>query len=136
MSKYHSLPIRVFLEDTDAGGIVYHANYLRYAERGRSEALRELGGCQRELKEQGIITVVRSCHINFLAPARLNDVLEVRTHFKKPGRAKFEATQVIIRDDKILATLDVVLACINPEGRPIRLDTSFVNKLWTHFGGI
>lgn len=135
MTKYHSFPVRVYIEDTDAGGIVYHSNYLKFAERGRTEALRDLGGSLSTLQDQGIIIVVRSCVVNFLAPARLNDVLEVRTHFKKPGRVKFEASQVIIREDRVITTLEVVLACINPLGKPLRLDTSFVNELWTHFGG-
>lgn len=136
MNKFHSFPIRVYLEDTDAGGIVYHSNYLKYAERGRTEALRALGGSLSVLQNKGITLVVRSCLLNFLAPARLNDVLEIRTHFKKPGRAKFEVSQVIVREDKIITTFEVVLACISPLGKPLRLDASFANELWTHFGGI
>lgn len=135
MINYHSFPIRVYIEDTDAGGIVYHSNYLKFAERGRTEAYRTLGGSLAELQKKGIFTVVRSCDVNFLAPARLNDVLEVRTHFKKPGRVKFYASQAIVREDRIIATLEVVLACINSEGKPLRLDAGFADKLWTQFGG-
>lgn len=134
MNKFHSFSVRIYMEDTDAGGIVYHSNYLKFAERSRTEALRFIGGSLSALQDQGMILVVRSVLLNCLAPARLNDVLEVRTHFKKPGRAKLEASQVIIREDQIIATLEVVLACINPFGRPVKLDANFANTLWTYFG--
>ncbi|MBP9692195.1 MAG: YbgC/FadM family acyl-CoA thioesterase [Alphaproteobacteria bacterium] len=136
MTNYHSTSFRVYMEDTDAGGIVYHSNYLKFAERGRTESLRTLGGDLASLQEQGMLLVVRSCLLNCLAPARLNDILEVRTHFKKPGRVRFELSQSILCEDKIIATLEVVLACINPMGKPTRLDANFANKLWIHFGGI
>lgn len=134
MSTYHSLPIRIYTEDTDCYGIVYHSNYLNYAERGRTEALRSIGGDLTSLKDKGMLLVVRSCLLNCLAPSRLNDVLEVRTHFKKPGRATLEVIQTIVCEDRIIATLEVVLACINPSGKPIRIDAVFANTLWTHFG--
>ncbi|MBY0500846.1 MAG: YbgC/FadM family acyl-CoA thioesterase [Alphaproteobacteria bacterium] len=136
MSKYHSVSFRVYMEDTDAGGIMYHSNYLKFGERGRTDSLRALGGSLSTLQEKGMLLVVRSCLLNCLAPAHLNDVLEVRTHYKKPGRAKLEVSQAILREDQIIATLEVVLACINPIGKPIRLDVTFANNLWTHFGGI
>lgn len=136
MNNYHSLTIRIYTEDTDCYGLVYHSNYLNFAERGRTEALRSIGGDLASLKEQGMRLVIRSCLLNCLAPARLNDVLEVRTHFKKPGRAKLEVTQAIVCEDRIIATLEVVLACISPSGKPIRIDAVFANTLWTHFGEI
>lgn len=136
MSKYHSVPFRVYMEDTDAGGIMYHSNYLKFAERGRTDSLRALGGSLSTLQAHGMLLVVRSCLLNCLAPAHLNDVLEVRTHYKKPGRAKLEVSQAILREDQIIATLEVVLACINTIGKPIRLDATFANNLWIHFGGI
>lgn len=135
MHKYHTFPIRIYMEDTDAGGIVYHANYLKFAERARTEALRSVGGSLSVLQDQGMILVVRSCFLNCLAPARLNDVLEVRTHFKKPGRAKLEVNQALMRDTQPIATLEVILACISPVGKPTRLDALFAKTLWTHFGG-
>jgi acyl-CoA thioester hydrolase len=134
MNKYHALSVRIYTEDTDCYGIVYHANYLNFAERGRTEALRSIGGNLASLQEKGMLLVIRSCLLNCLAPARLNDVLEVRTHFKKPGRAKLEVSQTIVREDQIIATLDLVLACINPLGKPIKLDAIFAHTLWTHFG--
>lgn len=133
--NFHTFPIRIYLEDTDAGGIVYYANYLKFAERARTELLRDIGIDHAELiNEHGIMFVVRSCLLNCLASARLNDVLEVRTHLKKPGRAKFEISQIIVREEQLVATLEVVLACINSHGKPLRLDARFADKLWTHFG--
>jgi acyl-CoA thioester hydrolase len=136
MNTYHTFPIRIYTEDTDCYSIVYYANYLKFAERGRTEALRDIGGDLITLQNNGMRLVVRSCLLNCLASARLNDVLEVRTHFKKPGRARLEVSQTIVCEDRIIATLEVLLASINPLGKPIRIDTVFANKLWTHFGEI
>ena len=123
MSKEFSFPIRVYFEDTDAGGVVYHANYLKFAERGRTEALYTLGFNHRELKEkQDMLFIVRSCFLNCLAPAYLDDVLEVKTYFKDLGRVKIGVRQSIVRGDTLIATLEVVLACINAKGRPVRID--------------
>ncbi len=121
---------RVYYEDTDAGGIVYYANYLKFAERGRTELLRYMGFSHTKMMEdQGVNFVVRSCLLNCLAPARLDDVLEVRTRFKKPGFAKLEVVQEIVREGQVLATLDVVLACINSVGKPVKLNETFRQTL-------
>ena len=137
MSNVHRFSLRVYLEDTDGIGIVYYANYLKFAERARTEFLRYFDISHAEMiKEQGVMFVVRTCTLNCLASARLDDVLEVRTHLKKPGRAKLEVSQAILREEKLIATLEVTLACINPMGKPVRLDTDFVNKMWTHVGEI
>lgn len=133
-SNYHTLPVRIYTEDTDCYGIVYYANYLKFAERGRTEALRAIGGNLTNLQNNGMRLVVRSCLLNCLATSCLNDVLEVRTHFKKPGRARLEVSQTIVCEDRIIATLEVLLASINTLGRPMRIDTEFANTLWTHFG--
>src|ERR1700722_2178782 len=110
---HHSFPVRVYFEDTDTGGIVYYANYLKFAERARTELLRHIGVSHAAMiKEQEIMFVVRSCLLNCLAPARLDDVLEVRTYFKKLGYAKLEVSQAIVCEARLIATLDVVLACI------------------------
>ena len=123
MTKLPTHSFRVYFEDTDAGGIVYYANYLKFAERGRTELLRYLGfSHSKMIKDQEVMFVVRSCLLNCLAPACLDDVLEVRTHFKKPGHAKLELIQEIVREDQILATLEVVLACINSVGKPVKID--------------
>ena len=121
----HTFPIRVYFEDTDAGKIVYYANYLKFAERARTEFLRDLGFTHSKMmQEQGMMFVVRSCLLNCLAPAYLDDVLEVRTHIsKKLGYAKLELSQVVLRETQLIATLEVVLACINSKGKPVKLDS-------------
>ncbi len=124
-STPHSFPIRIYFEDTDAGKIVYYANYLKFAERARTEFLRSLGFTHTQMiKEQQVMFVVRSCLLNCLAPAYLDDVLEVRTHvLGKLGIAKLTLSQVILRGSQLIATLEVVLACINSKGKPVKLDS-------------
>lgn len=117
-------PVRVFYEDTDAGGIVYHANYLRFAERARTETLRCLGIEQSRLRdEHGVAFIVRRCTIDYRAPARLDDALEVRTRMTGWRGAAIEAEQSVHRqgDDDPLVALDLVIACVNGRGRPVRV---------------
>lgn len=133
MTSFHQFPVRVYFEDTDAGGIVYYANYLKFAERGRTEFLRHIGvNHSKMIEEQGIMFVVRSCLLNCLASARLDDVLEVRTYLKRLGHAKLELSQSILRGDHLIATLEVVLACINSSGKPIKIEDSLRKLLITH----
>lgn len=122
MNNSHFFSLRVYYEDTDVGGIVYYANYLKFAERARTEALRGLGIDQSDLlQNQGLKFVVRDCFLNCFAPARLDDILDVKTDFKKIGHAKIAIQQVISRGDQVIASLDVTLACLNSEGRPVKL---------------
>ena len=123
----HVFPIRVYYEDTDAAGIVYYANYLKFAERARTEMLRERGFDHRELDaKDGVAFAVRSCNADYLLPARLDDALEVRTRVTHIGGASLEADQDIARDDAILTRLKVRLACINRAGRPARIPAAIL----------
>lgn len=118
----HRYPVRVFYEDTDAGGIVYHANYLRFMERARTEMLRLMGWHHTGLLEdQGVSFAVRRCEIDFVAPAKLDDTLEVETRIIDIGGASFAVDQTIRRDGKELARADLKLATLNRAGRPARL---------------
>ena len=109
----HVLPIRVYYEDTDAVGIVYYANYLKYAERGRTEMLRLVGFRQSDLaKTHGVAFTVRDCKLDFRRPARLDDLIEVRSRLTGLGGATAEAEQVIARDGVALVRLDVRIACV------------------------
>lgn len=118
----HRYPVRVFYEDTDAGGIVYHANYLRFMERGRTEMLRLLGWTHTELlHDQGVSFAVRRTEIDFVAPARLDDTLEVETRIVDIGGASFTVGQTIRRDGRELARAELKLATVNGAGRPARL---------------
>ena len=133
MNKVHRFPLRIYFEDTDSGGIVYHANYLKFAERARTELLRHIGVTHTEMrKEKGMMFVVRSCLLNCLAPAHLDDVLEVRTYLKKLGHVKLDLSQVIVREDQSIATVDVVLACINSLGKPVKMDDHLRHLIITY----
>ncbi|MCU4161007.1 tol-pal system-associated acyl-CoA thioesterase [Acidiphilium sp. AL] len=119
----HRFGLRIYFEDTDAGGIVYHANYLRYAERGRSEALRALGVPHAEMiRTHGRMFVVHRAEIDYERPARLDDRLIVATHVKGIAAARVTLEQVIWREAAALARVHLVLACIDAAtGRPARL---------------
>ncbi|MEM7225043.1 MAG: tol-pal system-associated acyl-CoA thioesterase [Pseudomonadota bacterium] len=118
----HVLPVRVYYEDTDAAGIVYYANYLKYAERARTEMLRLMGVQQNALaRDHGLAFAVRNCAIDYQRPAKLDDLLEVRSRLSALGGATAVAEQVISRDGAALVTLEVRLACIAQNGRPARI---------------
>jgi acyl-CoA thioester hydrolase len=118
----HQLEVRVYYEDTDAGGIVYHASYLRFAERGRTEFLRSLGLEHGELKRRTSgVFAVRRCAVSFDRPAQLDDLLVVRTSVRRAGGARLVLDQKIARGTETLTRLEVELAFIGPELRPMRL---------------
>lgn len=118
----HIFPVRVYYEDTDAAGIVYYANYLKFAERARSELLRTRGLGNRTLQEgEGIAFAVRRLAIEYLAPAYLDDLLEVRSRITSVRGASIEAEQDVLRDGRDLARLTLTLACVARNGRPARL---------------
>ncbi|MCZ6447377.1 MAG: tol-pal system-associated acyl-CoA thioesterase [Alphaproteobacteria bacterium] len=114
--------LRVFYEDTDAGGVVYYANYLKFAERARSELLRAFGVSQKALAEAGgPIFTVRRVEADFLRPAYLDDELEVRTTVLEHGGARVAMGQVIGRDQEDLVRMRVEIACVNAKGRATRI---------------
>ncbi|HYM02512.1 MAG TPA: tol-pal system-associated acyl-CoA thioesterase [Stellaceae bacterium] len=115
-------PVRVYYEDTDAGGMVYHANYLKFAERARTEMLRRLGIEQDRLRaDSGFVFVVRRCTIDFALPARLDDDLVIVTRLASIGGASLDLDQEVRRDGVILVRLALQVACIGRSGRPHRL---------------
>jgi acyl-CoA thioester hydrolase len=114
-NKIFSFPIRVYWEDTDAGGVVYHANYVRFLERARSEWLRGLGIGQHRLREDDdIVFAIRAMRLDFHAPARLDDVLSATIDTVEAGRASLTFRQSLIResDGKHLVDADVRAACL------------------------
>lgn len=120
----HRLMQRVYYEDTDFSGLVYHARYLHFLERGRTDYLRCLGVEQRELisaDEEGLVFVVHRMEIDFRSPARMDDVLEIRTVTEKAGGAKMVLSQEIRRGDTPLIAAKIIIAVINARGRPRRL---------------
>ena len=118
-----SIGVRIYWEDTDAGGVVYHSQYLNFAERARTEWVRSRGiESQKQYSdENGILFVVKNLSINYKTPAVLDDVLNVTCSVFKQKNASIVFKQNIIRSDVILAELFVTLACINAHGRPVRM---------------
>ena len=117
----HIYRLRVYFEDTDAAGIVYYASYLRMAERARTEMMRLLGADHAGMmRGDGLVLAVRQCAIEYLAPARLDDVLEIRSSLVEVGGASLRARQTVHRDGDTLARIDLRLACVTDIGRPAR----------------
>jgi acyl-CoA thioester hydrolase len=120
----HVLPLRVYYEDTDAAGIVYYANWLRFLERGRTEMLRVLGQEHSALKaERGVNWVVRRCAIDYLKPARLDETIEVHTSCGELRGASLDMLQEALRGDEVLVRAELMVACMGEAGRPVRLPT-------------
>jgi len=129
-AREHVFPVRVYFEDTDAGGIVYHANYLKFAERARTEMLRLLGHDQFDLLAQlDIGFTVRRCEVDYLAPARLDDALEVRTRLIDVRGASLKLAQTVSRGGTALAQLTLRIACMHRSGRPARLPDTIRSAL-------
>ncbi len=120
MISYH--PVRVYYEDTDAGGVVYHARYLAYAERARTEALRQAGAPHAALMhDHGLAFVVRRAEMDYLRPARLDDALSVVTGPWVLGGARVTVAQRIERSGQILVKMSVQVALVDAAGRPARI---------------
>ena len=121
--KTFSLSIRIYFEDTDSGGVVYHSNYLKFMERARTEWLRSIGIDQRHLKQDNhIMFVVHRIDIQYKLPARFNDDLIVKSELKNIGSSKIEFRQMIYRNDEMLIDANVDIACIDSEKfKPVRI---------------
>lgn len=121
--KHHALPIRVYYEDTDAGGIVYHSNYFKFAERGRTEMLRDLDmSIQIVLDNHHIMFVMRHAEIEYFAPARLEDMLELRTCLSEIKNSSFIMHQTVLKDGVMLADIHATLVCLDERTfKPVRM---------------
>lgn len=122
----HLFTVRVYYEDSDAAGIVYYANYLKFAERARSELCRLLGIDQRAMREEdGLVFAVRELAVDYRAPARLDDLLQVRSRLTALSGASLWIRQTIEREERMLVDLNVKLACLRmADGRPVRLPSA------------
>jgi len=128
----HRYPIRVYYEDTDAGGIVYHANYLKYLERARTEMLRLLGVDQGKMlafkHADDVQFVLRRAEVDYLGAARLDDVLMVHSRVVKVAGASFMVMQEILRDAEILNKALIKIGILGKEGRPVRIPAGMKEK--------
>jgi acyl-CoA thioester hydrolase len=126
----HVLPLRIYYEDTDAAGIVYYANWLRFLERGRTELLRLLGQEHSALRaERGVNWVVRRLAIDYLKPARLDETIEIVTSCGELRGASLDMRQQARRGDDILVRAELVVACMGENGRPVRLPATLRTAL-------
>ena len=124
-------PVRVYWEDTDAGGVVYYANYLKFMERARSEWLRASGFEQDVLRDEaGVVFVVRRVEVDYLSPARFNDQLDVSVTLLELGRASLVLTQSLSRGDALLVAAQVTLACVDATRfKPVKIPAPILQAL-------
>jgi acyl-CoA thioester hydrolase len=132
--RWHVLPIRVYFEDTDFSGVVYHASYLRWCERGRSDFLRLIGNDHKALMAGGdgrepAAFVVRRMSLEFLKPARIDEVLEVVTRAKATTAATLVLDQRVSRDGVELFTAEVTVVLVSVSGKPLRLSAALREAL-------
>jgi acyl-CoA thioester hydrolase len=125
----HCLSLRVYYEDTDFSGYVYHANYLKFCERARSDFLRVLGVDQKGMFAEGGAFVVRRMNCDFLRPAKFEDILTVESTPGVASGARFEIQQRVLRGDEVLFTADVTAVLIDGRGRPKRLTADLLQAL-------
>lgn len=130
MSEEFSLPIRVYIEDTDAGGIVYYVNYLKYLERARTELMRALGWERAAVSDQGWMFVVSDLAVTYRQPARLDEQLDATALIQRVGGATIDFFQSVRRGDTVLVEGNIQIACIDEErGRPRRIDPALRARL-------
>ena len=123
-------PLRVFYEDTDAGGVVYHSNFLNFCERARTEWLRQVGAPRERLqREFDVMFVVRRAAIDWRRPALLDDLLIIETRLKSVGKVRMTFQQIIKRDDKALANLEVEVVAVNSQFAPTLLPEALLKLM-------
>lgn len=135
--REHRLPVRVYYEDTDFTGLVYHATYVRYFERGRSDFLRVIGVGHAELldDDQPMAFVVSQLNIRYLRPARIDDALLVRTVYEAVKGPRLIIGQSITRGDEVLCRAEVEAVCIHLDGRPRRPTKALIEKIGPWLAG-
>lgn len=126
----HIFPLRIHMEDTDAGGITYYANYVKFSERARAASLVYLGSSYSKLLEEwGIMFIVRKCSVDYLAPSCLDDDLKIVTTFGVEGRLKVWADQEIRKSDQTLVELKTLLVCVDKNLKPTKIPEPLLDIL-------
>ena len=129
---YHS--VKVYYEDTDAGGVVYYANYLKYLERARTEALAKIGLSNLQIKEKfGALIIVKSCNIEYKKSAHLEDQLSIRSFIKSVTKTSFFMNQFITNDETSIVEAQVHLVFINEKGKPIKVPDIIFDNFKPYF---
>ena len=126
--------IKVYYEDTDSGGVVYYANYLKYLERARTEALFSIGYSNKKIKEKfNSLIIVKSCNINYKKPANLEDELKIRSFVKSITKTSFFMNQIISRDEEIIVDAQIHLVFVNENGKPVKIPDEIYSQFKPYF---
>jgi len=122
--------VKVYYEDTDSGGVVYYSNYLKFLERARTEMIDSIGLSNKKLLEgYKTLIIVKSCNIEYLVPAKLEDKLKIYSSIKSFNKASFEIIQNIKKDDNLIVKAKLKLVTVNQEGKPIKIPSVLEKKL-------
>jgi len=128
--KTFTFKLKVYYEDTDAGGVVYYANYLKFMERARSDVLESLGFTNKLLIEKnGTYIIVKSCNINYIKPATLEDDLEIKSNIKKITKTSFSMSQKVFKGNDQITEADVHLVTIDKKGKPVKIPERLKEEL-------
>ena len=128
--KTFTFKLKVYYEDTDAGGVVYYANYLKFIERARSDALKNLGFTNKSLiEENGTYIIVKSCNINYIKPALLEDDLEIKSYIKEITKTSFFMLQKVFKGNDQITEAEVHLVTIDKKGKPVKIPERLKKEL-------
>ena len=134
MHKKFHYQVKVYYEDTDAGGVVYYANYLKFLERARTEALFSIGYSNKEIKEKfNSLIIVKSCNIEYRKSANLEDELKIRSFVKSITKTSFFMNQIISRDEEIIVEAQIHLVFVNENGKPVKIPDEIYSQFKPYF---
>ena len=126
--------IKVYYEDTDSGGVVYYANYLKFLERARTEALFSIGYSNKKIKEKfNSLIIVKSCNIDYKKSANLEDELKIRSFVKSITKTSFFMNQIISRDEEIIVEAQIHLVFVNENGKPVKIPDEIYSQFNPYF---
>ena len=122
MAKKFTHNVKIYYEDTDSGGVVYYANYLKYLERARSEALHSVGLSNKQLlKDYRSLIIVKSCNLDYIKPAMLEDILLIESQVKSMSNTSIIMSQIVKKNEATITKAEIVLVIVNDKGNPVRI---------------
>ena len=134
MHKNFTHKVKVYYEDTDAGGVVYYANYLNFLERARTEGITSIGLSNKKIKEDlGLLIIVKSCNIIYKMPAYLEDELSIRSFIKSITKTSFFMNQIITRGNDVIVEAQIHLVFVNKLGKPTRIPNILLKEFKPYF---
>ncbi len=133
MSNEFIHEVKVYYEDTDAGGVVYYSNYLKFLERARTEMINSVGLSNKKLlEEHKTLIIVKSCNVEYLSPSKLEDTLQIHSSIESFNKASFVIIQNIKKDDNLIVKAKLKLVTVNQEGKPIKIPSALEKLLLTN----